>query len=61
MGGKQTIARLLELDPQVKAVVCSGYSSDPIMSNYREYGFVDVLLKPYRIEELRKVLERIRY
>jgi PAS domain S-box-containing protein len=61
MGGKQTIARLLELDPQVKAVVCSGYSSDPIMSNYREHGFVDVLLKPYRMEELRKVLERVRH
>ncbi|MEI6045887.1 MAG: PAS domain S-box protein [Chloroflexota bacterium] len=59
MGGKQTMTKLLELDPQVKAIVCSGYSSDQIMSNYREYGFVDVLLKPYRLEELSKVLVRI--
>ncbi|NWJ98031.1 MAG: PAS domain S-box protein [Chloroflexi bacterium] len=59
MGGKQTIVKLLELDPQVKAIVCSGYSSDPIMSNYQEYGFKEALLKPYRLQELSNVLERI--
>ncbi len=59
MGGKQTLVRLRELDPQVKAVVCSGYSSDPILSNYQEYGFWDVLTKPFRIEDLVKVLRRV--
>lgn len=59
MGGKQTVVYLRELDPQVKAVVCSGYSSDPIMSNYQEYGFWDVLTKPFQIEELVKVLKRV--
>jgi CheY-like chemotaxis protein len=59
LGGRETLMRLLEIDPQVKAVVCSGYSSDPVMSNYQDYGFKAVLLKPYRIEELVKVLERI--
>jgi two-component system, cell cycle sensor histidine kinase and response regulator CckA len=59
MGGKQTMVKLLELDPQVKAVVCSGYSSDLMLSNYQEYGFKDVLVKPYRIKELKSVLERL--
>jgi PAS domain S-box-containing protein len=59
LGGRETLVKLLEIDPQVKAVVCSGYSSDPVMSNYQDYGFKAVLLKPYRIEELVKVLERV--
>jgi two-component system, cell cycle sensor histidine kinase and response regulator CckA len=39
MGGKETMARLLEIDPQVKAVVSSGYSDDPIMADFQKYGF----------------------
>ena len=58
LGGKQTLAELLKLDPQVKAVVCSGYSSDPLMENYGDYGFVGALLKPYRLEELRAILDK---
>lgn len=56
MGQKETIARLRELDPAVKAIVSSGYSNDPIMAQYRDYGFVAVLEKPYRIAELSSVL-----
>ncbi|MEI6046822.1 MAG: PAS domain-containing protein, partial [Chloroflexota bacterium] len=59
LGGKQTIAKLLELDPHVKAIVCSGYSSDPVMSDYRKYGFSEVLIKPYQLKDLRLVLERL--
>ncbi len=59
MGGKQTVVRLRELDPQVKAVVCSGYSNDPILSNYQEYGFWDVLTKPFHMADLEKVLRRV--
>ncbi len=59
MGGKETIRQLLKIDPNVKAIVSSGYSSDPIMSNYRQYGFRDVIAKPYHIEELGKVMHRV--
>jgi signal transduction histidine kinase/ABC-type amino acid transport substrate-binding protein/ActR/RegA family two-component response regulator len=52
MGGKETIDNLREMDPDVKAIVASGYSDDPIMSNFREYGFMGVIKKPYEIEEM---------
>jgi CheY-like chemotaxis protein len=57
MGGKEAITSLLETDPNVKAVVSSGYSTDPVMANYREYGFSAVLTKPYRLQEMSKVLQ----
>lgn len=59
MGGKDTIASLLELDPQVQAIVSSGYSNDPIMANYPQYGFKGVVAKPYTMEELSAVLQRV--
>ncbi|MFZ5452473.1 MAG: hybrid sensor histidine kinase/response regulator [Thermodesulfobacteriota bacterium] len=59
MGGKETIKRLLEIDPQVKALVSSGYSEDPIMSNFPQYGFSGVMLKPYRVSELSKILSEL--
>jgi CheY-like chemotaxis protein len=59
MGGKETIARLLEIDPQVKAVVSSGYSDAPIMADFQEYGFSGVLAKPYKISELGKILHEV--
>lgn len=59
MGGKELVRRLLEIDPHVKAIVCSGYSSDPILSNLRESGFAGVVTKPYRAEELSKTVHRV--
>src|SRR5581483_6251361 len=59
MGGKETILRLLEIDPQVKAVVSSGYSDDPVMSEFESYGFRAVLAKPWSVSLLREVLETV--
>ena len=57
MGGKETIARLLELDPDVKAAVTSGYAHDPIIANFSEYGFCGRLEKPFKIEDIERLLD----
>ena len=59
MGGKAAIKKFLEIDPEVKAIVSSGYSNDPIMSNFKKYGFKDIIVKPYKIEELSETLEKV--
>ena len=59
MGGKQTIRELLKLDPEVKAIVASGYSNDTVMSNYKEYGFKGIISKPFNVEELNEVLSSV--
>jgi PAS domain S-box-containing protein len=59
MGGKECIRRMKELDPQVKAIVSSGYSLDPVMANFREFGFSGVIPKPYVMEELVRVLREV--
>ena len=59
MGGKECIRRLRELDPAVKAIVSSGYSYDPVMASFREFGFSGVIPKPYVVEELGRVLGEV--
>ncbi len=59
MGGLEAVRKLRRIDPDVKAVVSSGYSDDPVLSDYREYGFSGVLPKPYKIIELSEVLETV--
>lgn len=59
MGGKETIHQLLNIDRNVKAIVCSGYSNDPILSEYHEFGFKGVITKPCMIQELSQVLREV--
>lgn len=53
MGGKEAIAKLLEFDPQAKVIVASGYANDDVVANYRDYGFVGMISKPFLISDLR--------
>ena len=59
MGGRDAVKRLLEIDPAVKAIVSSGYSNDPIMAEYAEYGFCGVASKPYTIKKLSDILQQV--
>lgn len=59
LGGIETINRLSELDPGVRAIVCSGYSNDPVMANYRDYGFSGVLPKPFSLQDLDTQLRNV--
>jgi PAS domain S-box-containing protein len=56
LGGKETIQRLLAMDPEAVAIIASGYSNDPVMSRYAEYGFKDVVGKPFSAQRLSEVL-----
>ena len=59
MGGKEAIGLLLDIDQEVKAVVSSGYSVDPVLANCRDYGFSSVLAKPYSKHDLSRVLHEL--
>jgi Response regulator containing CheY-like receiver, AAA-type ATPase, and DNA-binding domains len=58
-GGLETITALKSIDPSVKGIVSSGLSSDPVISDYRKYGFVAVMPKPYKIQEMKELLDRV--
>ncbi len=58
MSGQEAIRRLRELDPDVRAIVSSGYANDPVMSRHEDFGFCGMIAKPYEIDALgRKVAE----
>ena len=59
MGGKEAIDKLLKIDPEVKAVVSSGYSDDPVLANFQEYGFKGMMPKPFETRSLSKVLHEV--
>jgi|GEM_PF-4699928 len=59
MGGRETLRHLMDIDPDVQAIVCSGYSNDPIMADYQNYGFKGVIAKPYTVHDVLHELYRV--
>jgi PAS domain S-box-containing protein len=59
MGGKKTIEQLLQIDPDVRAIVSSGYSTDPVMANYEKHGFKAVVAKPFDLKELNDAIKKV--
>jgi CheY-like chemotaxis protein len=58
LGGKDAIVLLKAYDPAVKAIVSSGYSNDPVVQDFAQYGFSGRLSKPYKISDLKEILEQ---
>ncbi|TYB33308.1 MAG: response regulator [Flexistipes sinusarabici] len=58
MGGVKTLAAMKKISSDFKAIVSSGYSNDPIMSDYKNYGFDGVLIKPFKLEVLQETLDK---
>lgn len=57
-GGEETTKELLQIDPNVQVVVSSGYSNDPIMASFKEYGFCAAISKPYVMDDLSQVITK---
>jgi len=59
MDGMETIGRLTSIDPDVKAIVCSGEGNHPAMHNPANFGFIGALPKPFSFEQLRDQVDRV--
>lgn len=56
MGGEEAVREIHKIDQGVKIIVSSGYSNDPIMANYRDYGFCAAMVKPFNLKEFLSVV-----
>ena len=52
MGGRETARRVLDMEPGARLIVSSGYSNDPVMAKFKDYGFCAAIVKPYEMQEL---------
>ncbi|OAQ21799.1 PhnD/SsuA/transferrin family substrate-binding protein [Thermosulfurimonas dismutans] len=59
LGGRDLLPKLRKLFPEVKAIVVSGYSQDPVMEKYKEFGFNGAIIKPFSHQALLATIERI--
>lgn len=59
MGGVETLQKLRAVDPTVRAVVSSGYAKDPVVANYRSFGFQGIMPKPYLIGDVSRVIQEV--
>lgn len=59
MNGEEAVEQLLQIDPEVTAIVTSGYATDPIMSDFERYGFKAALTKPFMWSQLKGALKKI--
>lgn len=59
MGGQEAVKKILEINSEAKVIVSSGYSNDPVMANFKEYGFTAMVPKPFNFDELDKVISEV--
>ena len=59
MGGKEVVRHMRSIDPSVKAVVLSGYSTDPVFVDFKQHGFAAALQKPFQVDEFKSLISRL--
>ncbi len=59
MGGRETLEKIKEIDPDAKAVVSSGYANDAVMVKPENYGFIRAIVKPYQLTDLQQILNEL--
>ena len=59
MDGRSALQKILEIDPEVKAIVASGYSDDPVMANFEDYGFRATIPKPFTFQQIKTVVQSV--
>lgn len=59
MGGQEAAKRILTLNEDAKIIVTSGYATDAVMAHYKQHGFIARIVKPYRFDELKKVIQQV--
>ncbi|MEW6291442.1 MAG: PAS domain S-box protein [Thermodesulfobacteriota bacterium] len=59
MGGHEAAGKILQINPAARVVVSSGYANDPIMANYRNYGFCAAVTKPFQLQSLMRTLQQV--
>jgi DNA-binding NarL/FixJ family response regulator len=59
MGGKEAVEKLLAIDSEARIIVWSGYSTDPIMPNYVEFGIKGRIVKPFQMRDLEKEISQV--
>jgi DNA-binding NarL/FixJ family response regulator len=58
-GGADAMRQILKVDPAAKGIVSSGYSSDPVMANFRAHGFRGSVPKPYRVADIARTIREV--
>jgi CheY-like chemotaxis protein len=58
IGAEETLPRLREIDPDVRAIISSGYATHPLLINFAASGYAAALIKPYGFKELEESLKR---
>lgn len=59
LGGQEALRELKKIDPELKAIVSSGYSTNAAMADYKKFGFRGIIAKPYKLEELSRTLDQV--
>lgn len=59
MGGWECLQTLRTHDPNVRAVVSSGYYTEPIMAEFSKHGFAASVPKPFHVEDMARVLRSV--